>query len=56
MHPPIFIIGSPRSGTTVLGEFFETNSNCNYFLEVDIWSKKQEKPKGKRLSALSMKF
>ncbi len=49
MLSPVFIIGSPRSGTTLLGEFFETNSNCNYFLEVDIWSKKQEKPKGKRL-------
>lgn len=37
MQAPIFIIGSPRSGTTVLGEFFESNSQCDYYLEIDIW-------------------
>jgi len=42
MSSPIFIIGSPRSGTTILGQFFETNSLCDYYLEVDIWKKKQK--------------
>ncbi|QMU53921.1 MAG: hypothetical protein GKS07_02760 [Nitrosopumilus sp.] len=36
---PIFIIGCPRSGTTILGEYFEDESKFNYFREVDIWEK-----------------
>lgn len=35
---PIFIIGCARSGTSILGEFFEQNSTCHYFFEDDIWS------------------
>jgi len=35
--PPIFIAGVARSGTTILGKFFENNSQCKYFFEDDIW-------------------
>lgn len=35
----VFIIGCPRSGTTILGEFFQNNSNCSYYREIDIWEK-----------------
>jgi len=34
---PIFIIGCPRSGTTILGEFFENSKKCNYYNEIDLW-------------------
>ena len=54
--PPIFIIGVARSGTSILGKFFENNSQCRYFFEVDIWKKneffkppKYERPYGKFL-------
>ena len=34
---PIFIIGCARSGTSILGEFFENNSQCEYFFDEDVW-------------------
>jgi len=37
LKQPIFIIGCPRSGTTILGEFFEVSPHCDYFNEIDIW-------------------
>jgi len=37
MLPPIFIIGCARSGTSILGEFFENNSQCQYYFDEDIW-------------------
>jgi len=40
----IFIIGCPRSGTTILGEFFDTNSHCNYCHELDIWEENPHDP------------
>jgi hypothetical protein len=40
---PIFIIGCPRSGTTILGEFFDDPSRFNYFREIDIWEKQPNK-------------
>ena len=36
---PIFIIGCPRSGTTIIGNFFQNNSKALYFNEVNIWAK-----------------
>lgn len=39
MKFPIFIIGCPRSGTTILGEFFEKSPYCNYYNEIDFWEK-----------------
>jgi len=36
---PIFIIGCPRSGTTIIGKFFENNSKVFFFNEVNIWGK-----------------
>lgn len=39
MLESIFIIGCARSGTTILGEFFENNSICKYFHEIDVWDK-----------------
>jgi len=36
--PPLFIIGCARSVPSILGEFFETNSESHYFFEDDIWS------------------
>ena len=39
MSNPIFIIGCPRSGTTILGEFFENDNKFNYYREIDIWEK-----------------
>jgi len=39
MLTPIFIIGCGRSGTSILGEFFENNSQCEYFYGADLWSK-----------------
>jgi len=38
--PPVFIVGNARSGTSILGNFFENNSQCYYFFEDDIWKKK----------------
>jgi len=37
MLPPIFIIGCARSGTSILGEFFKNNSQCEYSFDKDIW-------------------
>jgi len=36
---PIFIIGCPRSGTTIIGKFFQNNSKVLYFNEINIWEK-----------------
>jgi len=36
---PIFIIGCPRSGTTVIGNFFQNNSKVLYFNEFNIWGR-----------------
>jgi len=36
---PIFIIGCPRSGTTIIGKFFENNSKILFFNEVELWDK-----------------
>jgi len=38
--PPLFIIGSARSGTTILGEIFENNTQCVFFHEIDVWDRK----------------
>jgi LPS sulfotransferase NodH len=45
---PIFIIGCPRSGTTILGEFFANSKNCDYYNEIDIWN--TYKPKNMEIS------
>jgi len=37
MLSPLFIIGCARSGTSILGEFFENNSQCKYYFDEDIW-------------------
>ncbi len=37
MLEPIFLIGCARSGTTIIGKFFEKNSQCYYLDEYDIW-------------------
>ncbi len=39
MANPIFIIGCPRSGTTILGEFFEKSPQCEYYNEFEFWKK-----------------
>jgi len=39
MLEPVFIIGCARSGTTILGEFFENNSQCYYLNEIDVWQR-----------------
>jgi len=36
---PIFIIGCPRSGTTIIGNFFQNNSKVLYFNEANIWER-----------------
>lgn len=41
MLPPIFIIGCARSGTSILGNFFQNNSQCQYFNEIDVWKKNE---------------
>ena len=38
MKSPIFIIGCVKSQTSILGNFFENNSQCKYFFEDDIWN------------------
>jgi len=38
---PIFIIGCPRSGTTIIGKFFEYNSKTYFFNEVNIWEENE---------------
>jgi len=43
MLPPIFIIGCARSGTSILGEFFENNSQCKYLFEAQIWDERSDK-------------
>ena len=40
MYPPIIIIGCARSGTSILGEFFENNSECQYYYDEDLWDPK----------------
>ena len=42
MHEQIFLIGCARSGTTILGEFFQNNSQCYYLSEIDVWQKHSE--------------
>jgi len=39
MMEPVFIIGCARSGTTIIGDFFQNNSQCVYFNEINIWQK-----------------
>lgn len=38
---PIFIIGCPRSGTTIFGKFFENNPKCLFYNEINIWMKNE---------------
>lgn len=58
MLPPVFIVGCARSGTTILGEFFEKNSQCEYYFEMELWDKKVESILNKILwkTILSNKF
>jgi len=39
MLPSVFVIGCARSGTTILGKFFENNTKCQYYNEINIWEK-----------------
>jgi len=36
---PIFFIGCPRSGTTIISKFFQNNSKVLFFNEINIWEK-----------------
>jgi len=56
MLNPIFIIGCPRSGTTILGEFFEIDSQFDYYREKDIWKKPFQKNKESVISQKIFSF